>query len=164
MISRCTSNIPKEDVVFPRLHYSNSRCSQACCSHSQVQPGMSLALPDMSSAYPDLLWALPGLFLVLQGASTSVVSPPRLITHGPRCSQVHVMFCPALWRVFKHITTTLMVLLYLSTFDPSYSKGWPECPPRVWYSLDIDTSKCTLQILFDTSGGHVWLKYILLKI
>jgi len=45
---------------------------------------------------------------------------------------------------------------------PSYSEGWPECPPRVWYSPEIDASKFTLHILSDTPGGSQQLKYILL--
>jgi len=44
---------------------------------------------------------------------------------------------------------------------PSDSGGRQECPPRVWYSPEIDTSKFTLHILSDTPGGFQWLKYIL---
>ena len=36
---------------------------------------------------------------------------------------------------------------------PSYSEGQQECPPRVWYSPEIDASKFTLHILSDTPGG-----------
>jgi len=46
--------------------------------------------------------------------------------------------------------------------DPSYSQGRLECPPRVWYSPEIDASKFTLHILSDTPGDSQWLKYILL--
>jgi len=45
---------------------------------------------------------------------------------------------------------------------PSYSDGWPDCPPRVSFSSQIGTSKFTLHILSDTPGGSQWLKYILL--
>jgi len=45
---------------------------------------------------------------------------------------------------------------------PSYSEGRQECPPRVWYSPEIDASMLTLHILSDTPGGFQWLKYILL--
>jgi len=41
MISRHTSSIPKEDVVFPKLVYSDFRCSQASPQRSQVLPGLS---------------------------------------------------------------------------------------------------------------------------
>jgi hypothetical protein len=37
--------------------------------------------------------------------------------------------------------------------DPSYSDGRPECPPRVWFSPEIDASKFTLRLLSDTPGG-----------
>jgi len=46
---------------------------------------------------------------------------------------------------------------------PSYSEGGQPCPPRVWYSPEIDTSKYTLHILSDTPGGFQWLKFILLR-
>jgi len=46
--------------------------------------------------------------------------------------------------------------------DPSYSEVLRECPPRSWYSPEIDTSKFTLHILSDTPGGSQRLKYILL--
>jgi len=45
---------------------------------------------------------------------------------------------------------------------PSYSKGWQECPPKVWYSPEIDASKFTLHILSDTPGGFKRLKFNLL--
>ena len=44
----------------------------------------------------------------------------------------------------------------------SYSESQQECPPRVWYSPEIDASRFTLHILSDTPGGLQWLKYILL--
>ena len=47
---------------------------------------------------------------------------------------------------------------------PSYSAGRQDCPPRVWYSPEIDASKFTLHILSDTPGGFQWLKYIVLMI
>jgi hypothetical protein len=47
---------------------------------------------------------------------------------------------------------------------PSYSEGRQECPPRVWYSPEIDAFKFTLHILSHTPGGSQWLKYILLML
>jgi len=67
---------------------------------------------------------------------------------GPRCSQTY----------HNHSHGTLVPVIR----DPSYSEGWPECPAKVWYSPDIDTSKFTLCILSDTPGVFQWLKYILL--
>jgi len=45
---------------------------------------------------------------------------------------------------------------------PSYSEGRQECPPRVWYSAEIDASMFTLHILSDTPWGFQCLKYIVL--
>jgi len=51
MISRCTSSVPKEVAISPRLLYCDSTCSQTCrrrsldCHwRSQVVPKFSLAL------------------------------------------------------------------------------------------------------------------------
>jgi len=65
MIPWCTSSIPKEDVVFPRLLYCDSRCFQTCCRRSQgcfrcspVLPCLSLALPGLLSVFAGLSSAL----------------------------------------------------------------------------------------------------------
>ena len=42
LIAWCTSSIPRDDVVFSQLLYSNARCSQACHLWSQVLPWLSL--------------------------------------------------------------------------------------------------------------------------
>jgi len=47
---------------------------------------------------------------------------------------------------------------------PSSSEGRQECPPRVWYSPEIDTCKFTLHILPDTPKVFQWLKYILVMV
>jgi len=47
---------------------------------------------------------------------------------------------------------------------PTYSEGRQQCPPRVWYSPEIDASKFTLHILSDPPGGFQWLKYISLML
>jgi len=74
--------------------------------------------------------------LALPGAPRLVVGASRLIVGAPR----------------------------LVAGAPSYSEGRQECPPRVWYSPEIDASKFTLHILSDTPGGLQWLKYILLML
>ena len=48
--------------------------------------------------------------------------------------------------------------------DSSYSEGRLQCPPRVWFSPQIDASKITLRLLSHTPGGSQWLKYILLML
>src|SRR5882757_2589595 len=37
--------------------------------------------------------------------------------------------------------------------DPSYSDGRPECPPKVWFSPEINATKFTLRLLSNTPGG-----------
>jgi len=148
MISRLTSNVPKEDVVFPRLLYSDSRCSQACRWRSQVLPGFLSALPDLSSALPDLSSALPDLLSALPGLSPAIPGAPNVLSGAPRCSQTY----------HNHSHGTPVAVIR----DPSYSEGRPECPPRVWYFPEIDPFKFTLHIISDTPGGFQRLKYILL--
>jgi hypothetical protein len=46
--------------------------------------------------------------------------------------------------------------------DPNYSEGRLECPPRVWFSPQIDASNFTLRLLSHTPGDSQWLKFILL--
>jgi len=46
--------------------------------------------------------------------------------------------------------------------DCSYSNARPACPPRVWFSPQVDPFKYTLRLLSDTPGGSQWLTYILL--
>jgi hypothetical protein len=48
--------------------------------------------------------------------------------------------------------------------DPSYSNCRPECPPRVWFSPEIEASKFTLRLLSDTPGSFQWLKCIFLML
>jgi len=73
---------------------------------------------------------------------------PYWLCDGSRCSQS-----------FHNCSHGAPVLVIR---DPSYSVGRLECPPRVWYSAEIDTSKFTCHILSVTPGGSQRLKYILL--
>jgi len=73
---------------------------------------------------------------------------PDVLSGTPRCSQIYL----------NHSQRTPVPVIR----ELSYSKGRPECPPRVWYSPELDPSKFTLRILSDTPGGSQWLKYILL--
>ena len=75
---------------------------------------------------------------------------PYWLGDSPRCCQTshnhsHGAPVPVIW-------------------DPSYSDRRPECPPRVWFSPEIDTSKFTLHLLLDTPGGSQCVKYILLML
>ena len=136
MISSRTCCVLKEDVVLPRLFYCDSRCSQTCRQRFQVCRRRSQVLPDLS-------YALPGLSPTLPGA-------PKVLSGAPRCSQTY----------HNHSHGTPVAVIR----DPSYSEGRPECPPRVWYSPEIDASKFTLHILSDTPGVFRWRRYILLII
>jgi hypothetical protein len=64
MISWCTSSIPKEDGVFPRLLNCDSRGSQTYHQRSQAFPGVSSALPGALWHTESSLWrseVLPNL-------------------------------------------------------------------------------------------------------
>jgi len=82
MISRRTCSVPTEDV-FPRLLYSDSRCSQACGRRSQ-------ACGPRSQASRRRYQVLPGMSPALPGALRLVVGAPRLVAGAPRYSQVHL--------------------------------------------------------------------------
>ena len=87
---------------------------------------------------------------VLPGLSSALPGAPKVLSGVPRCSQSY----------HNHSHGTPVPVIR----DPSYSDGRPECPPRVWSSPEIDTSKFTLHILSDTPGGFQRLNYILLTL
>jgi len=93
MISRRTCNVPK-DVAFPRLLYSDSRCSQASRRRSQACHWRSQTCRQHSQARR-------------QRTQTC-----------RRRSQVLPKFTPALPDVLELITITPMVLLYQSSEIP----------------------------------------------
>jgi len=86
MISRHTRWVPKEEVVFRRLLYSDSRCSQTCRWRSQVLPGMLLAHPDLP-AHPDLSSTHPDLSSLSQTCSRWFETCLRLSQSCHRRSQ-----------------------------------------------------------------------------
>jgi len=69
---------------------------------------------------------------------------------------------PAISPVLPGLSLALPGAPRLVSGAPHYCEGRKECPSRVWYSPEIDTSKFTLHILSDTPGGFHWLRYILL--
>jgi len=141
MISMRTSSVSKENVVFPRLLYCDSRRSPTCRRCPQTGRRHSQPCHRRSQVLPGLSSVLLGLSLVLPGA-------PKVLSGAPRWSQPY--------HCHSHGTPVPVIR------DPSYSEGRQECPPRVWYSPDIDASKFTLHIFSDTPGMFHWLKYILL--
>jgi len=70
-----------------------------------------------------------------------------------------------LWfEVLPDMSPALPGTPWLVVGAPSYSEGRQECPPRVWYSPEIDASKFALPMLSDTPGGFQWQRYILLML
>jgi len=139
-------------------------------------PRLDAGAPRLVAGAPRLLAGAPWL---LTSAPRLVTGAPRLDAGAPRCSQACRRRSQAYRRRFQVIPGASNVLSsaprYSQTYhnhsngtpvavirDPSYSEGRPECPPRVWYSPEIDSSKFTLHILSDTPGVFQWLKYILL--
>jgi len=120
---------------------SHRQHSQRWCYFSQTTLLWFEVLPDLSPALPSLSSALPGLSLPLPDG-------PDVPSCAPRCSQTY----------HNHSHGTHVPIIR----DPRYSEGPPECPPRVWYSPDIDASMFTLHILSDIVGVCQWLKYIVL--
>jgi len=131
MIRRHTCSIPKE-VIFPGLLYCDSRWSQTCYRHSKACPRHSQTCHQYSQTSH---WRSQ----VLRGAT-------EVFSGAPWCFQTY--------HNHSHGTAVLVIR------DLSYSKGRLECPPMVWYSPEIDTSKFTLQILSDASRVSQGLKYI----
>jgi len=115
------------------LQARQQRSHRKCC-FSQTALLWFEALPDLSTA-------LPGLSQVLPGA-------PKVLSGTLRYSQT----------THNHFHGTAVPVIR----DPSYPEGWQKCPPRVWYSPEIDASKFILHILSATPGVFQWLKYILL--
>ena len=111
-----------------------SRLLYCDCGCSQTCRRRSLACRRRSQACRRRSQVLPGA--------------PKVLSGAPRCSQTY----------HKHSHGSPVPVIR----DPTYSAGRPECPPRVWYSPEIDASKFTLHILSDTPGGSQWLQYIFL--
>jgi len=125
-----------------------------------------------------IIFAIEGnqLLMYIPRVSDNACSAPNSLPENPRhhsefvcISHVDSVTLPGLQNVF------FGALMYSETYhnyspgipvlvikDPSYSEGQPECPPRVLYFAEIDTSKFTLHILLDTAGGFERPKFILL--
>jgi len=124
---------------FPRLLYSDLRCHQAChwCSKACRWCTQRCFLH-----FQTCRWG----FQTCRRQSQLRCGASEVPSGAPKCFQAYYNH--------SHISHGLVIR------EPSYSEGWLECPPRVWYSSDIDISKFTLHILSDTPGGFQWLKYI----
>ena len=87
----------------------------------------------------EFVWDIPIGLVTLPGT-------PKVVSSSPTCSQTYSNISPC---------TAVPVIRY-----SSYSEGRPECPPRVWYSLESDISQFTFHILSDTAGVCLGLKYM----
>jgi len=139
--SRLVVGAPRLVAGAPRLDAGPSRCSQACHRRSQAYRQCSQSYHRCSQAYRQHSQAYCRRSQVLPGA-------PKVLSGAPRCYQIY----------HNHSDGTSVAVIR----EPSNSEGRPECPPRVWYSPEIDASQFTLHILSDTPGVIQWLKYILL--
>jgi len=154
MISWHTCNVPQE-VVFPRLLYSDSSCSQDCCRRSQV-------LPDLSSRSQTCrprsqtcrrrsqtrrwrsqtcCWRSQTCCRHSQTCCRRSQTCCRRSQSCCWCSQTcrrrslvlpgapkvlsGALRCSQTYHNHSHSTPVPVIR------DPSYSEGRPECPPRV---------------------------------
>jgi len=138
---RPTSSVLKEDMIFPILCYRDSRCCQTCHRCSEACHWRTQTCCRGSQTCPRCTQTCRQRSQVLPGA-------PKVLSGPPRCSQTY----------HNHPHGTAVPVIR----DLGYSEGRQECPPRVWYSPEIDASKFTLHILSATPGGCLRLKYILL--
>jgi len=125
----------------PRLVAGAPRCSQANHRRSQSCHWRCQTCRQCTQACRRRTLTCRRRTQVLHGA-------PKVLSGAPRCSQTY----------HNHSHGTPVPVIR----DPSYSEGWPECPPMVRYSPKIDTYKFTLHILSDSPGVFQRLKYTLL--
>jgi len=117
--------------------HSHRRCrfSQTALLWFEVLPDLLPGLPGLSLVLPRFLLAHPGLLPAFPGAPRCT----KVLSGAPRYSQTY----------YNHSHCTPVPVIR----DHSYDEGQQECPPRVWYSPEIDASKFTLHILSDPPGG-----------
>ena len=122
--------------------------SYDCQAHQQHSQKTMLFFPDFSSVIRGASRLVAGALSIVIGSPRLVPCCLRLIFGAPTCSQTY--------ENHSHGTPVPFIV------NPSYSEGRPECPPSIWYSAEIDTSKFALHILSDTAGGSQQLQFILL--
>jgi hypothetical protein len=125
MISRRTSSVPKENVVAPRLLYSNSRCSKASQQHSQSCHRRFQVLPGSPESH-------------CVGPVYTEIWPPRVGTEPN--AVVWVGNCHATltgWPVlgcYQDRTSTLRVLAMVNLGFDSFL---PFQPLWLWFSITV---------------------------
>jgi len=152
---RLVAGIPRLVVGAPRLVTGAPRLVAGAPRLVAGAPRLVAGAPRLVAGLPRLVAGTPGYsqacgprFQAFRQCSQVLPSAPKVLSVAPRCSQTY----------HNHSHGTAVAVIR----DPSYSEGRPECPPRVWYSPDIDASQFTLHILSDSPGVFQWLKYILL--
>jgi len=90
MISRHTSSVPKDNDLFPRLLYCDSRGSQTCHLRSQVLPGLSSALPCANNV-------LSGALRCSQICHKHSPGTPVPVTRDPSYSEGRQVWPPRVW-------------------------------------------------------------------
>jgi len=109
MISRLTTSIPKEDVAFLRLLYSDLTCSQAYRQRFQV-------------------YMLPGVLSVLPGSPKIDIGPLRLDTRASRYSQA----CHQRSQVFPWLSPDLPHPSWFFPGAPGFTWGPPHQSSIFW--------------------------------
>jgi len=153
----CTSSVPKEDDVFPRLPYCDWGGPRIVASAPRFVASALRFVAGAPRLVAGTARVITSTFMHSQTCrqcpwachwrSEALPDAAKVISGSPKCSQTY--------RNHPHSTAVPVI------WDPRYFEGRPECPPRAWYSPVIDTSKFTLHILLDTPGGFHWLEYIL---
>jgi len=130
-------------LIFRRTCSVLKKVFPDCSTVTRGAPRFVTGAPWFVTGAPSCSQACPWCSQMLPAA-------PKVLSGTPRCSQTY----------HNHSHGTPVAVIR----DPRYSEGRQECPPMVWYSPEIDTSKFTLHILSDTPGVFQWLKYILLML
>jgi len=137
MISRLTSSIPKEDVVFPRLLYCDLRCSQTCWQRSEACCWHSQASRQRSQV-------LTGARNVLSGALRSFQTYPNLSCGTPwpvfrdrSCTGGRPECPPTVWYSAENDTSKFT--LHILSGTPGGSR-WLKCVLLMYvYSISSHT-------------------------
>jgi len=135
MISRHTSGVPKEDVVYPRSLYCDSRCPQAChqCSHACGR--CSHACGRCTQACHQCSRALPG---APDGNSISPVNSgnwpawdpgPTTLEYSQRLWETKLQFADVIYPVPEHWESPHLIGGKLEVVEPLPTPFIQGCNP-----------------------------------
>jgi len=137
VISRCTSSIPKEDVLRWLLN-CDLMCSRTCCWPSETCRWRCENSCWRSEAFCRHTQICHRCSQTCRQLSQVLPGAPKVLSGSLRCSQTY--------HNHSHGTPNPIIS------DLCHCEGRPKCPPSVWYTPESDASKFTLRILSDTSG------------